>query len=1243
MVINIISLNTRGLRNNVKRRSIFNFYRPKCDILCIQETHSTHEDEDIWKAEWGGRAFFAHGTNNSRGVAILVKRSCRDKISLGEVDTEGRVISVIINHCDENLCVMNIYGPNHDAPGFYEKHIRQAQLSSDKLIVIGDYNTVLDPEKDRKGVQDVNYHKKSREKIQELIDELHLCDIWRTMNPEATRYSWYRILHNPTYRIQASRIDYALVSMNISSRIHNAFYLNGLESDHSAYFVGVDITGVERGKGYWKMNTSYLYDGEFVQTINDHITDIQHELQQLSALERWEVFKLKVKEKIQQYTKAHASEEKLIISQLSERITELEDSLETLDKPQLQILENTKIDHAELVHKQSLGVMFRSRAKWALEGERNTKYFLNLERTRYGEKTCYALFQNNGQITQNPREIQQMQEEYFGELYEADSRVSFSLPEMVENPVSAESSAASEEMFSENEIAKAVKDLKNSSCPGNDGLPIEFYKVFWTRIKTMFIDMINESYQENTLADSLRSGVLNLIPKGQKDTRHLKNLRPITLLNSDYKIIERLISNRMVPSLQEIIHPNQTGFLPNRRICANIRKLLDVVYESIAADQENLILSCDFMKCFDRIETECIIKGMKMFKFSEMLIHWVKIIYTNFSIKVQNNGQFSHKINVTRSVRQGGPASNAIFIVVAELLAIMLREDQEIHGVFLHDILHFLNQFADDLDICTRFDQNCLNNILQKFTQFEQSTGFKLSYEKTTVYRTGSLRHSLAKLYTEKNLNWTNEKINVLGVHVMNDQNLCTEINYNEVMKKMESVLSSWAHRNISLCGKIQVINSLTASLFVYKMQVLPTIPEETVKKAEHLMEKYLWNGHRPKIPLSILQSAEEEGGLKLVNLRQKDCSLKCLWIKMLLSGQYSEELVYRILETAPIKSMIWCCNLQPEDVPLMFKTKNAFWTDVMKAWCTFHFCEEDDRKDDEIIWYNSRIRVQGKPIAWMHIADKLMFVSELIQDGEYIDSDQAHAKFDLSVMEFNSIKSAIPNRIKQRVSKLEVQCPFTDEKFRRYNAALQPSRYVYWDTNPISPQISVKLEKLEDDICMPVDITELMRNLKKLTVVQKLRSFQYRQLMSAIVTNVQLFRWKLRDNNLCTNCQQEAETIHHLFYACPKAQMIWAAAKNFVQDTMNIEISTTYGNIMLCEVAKPGGHIANLVCLVAKQYIYRQRCKKETITVLGFKHEIIMTKNIEKYYAIKESKYKKFCQRWCIPGDVETISQMDV
>ena len=118
-----------------------------------------------------------------------------------------------------------------------------------------------------------------------------------------------------------------------------------------------------------------------------------------------------------------------------------------------------------------------------------------------------------------------------------------------------------------------------------------------------------ESYDQGLLYPTARQGILNLIPKPKKDNRYVKNLRPITLLNVDYKLLEKVIANRLLPSLKQIIHSDQRGFLPNRRIAVNIRKMLDVIEYCDTKKLEAVIISCDFQKAFDRINLKSLDTG----------------------------------------------------------------------------------------------------------------------------------------------------------------------------------------------------------------------------------------------------------------------------------------------------------------------------------------------------------------------------------------------------------------------------------------------------------------------------------------------------------------------------------------------------------------------------------------------------------------------------------------------------------
>ena len=121
----------------------------------------------------------------------------------------------------------------------------------------------------------------------------------------------------------------------------------------------------------------------------------------------------------------------------------------------------------------------------------------------------------------------------------------------------------------------------------------------------------------------------------------MKNWRPISLLNTDYKIIAKCIALRLKRVLPSIIHSDQTGFLKGRYIGENIRLALDVIEYVNDNDLSGMMFLIDFEKAFDKLEWSFIFKTLKQFNFGDDLIKWVKVFYNNISSCVMNNGHAS--------------------------------------------------------------------------------------------------------------------------------------------------------------------------------------------------------------------------------------------------------------------------------------------------------------------------------------------------------------------------------------------------------------------------------------------------------------------------------------------------------------------------------------------------------------------------------------------------------------------------
>ena len=233
--------------------------------------------------------------------------------------------------------------------------------------------------------------------------------------------------------------------------------------------------------------------------------------------------------------------------------------------------------------------------------------------------------------------------------------------------------------------------------------------------------------------------------------------------------------------------------------------------------------------------------------------------------------------NSTKEFIKEGAAQAYTFLVIAEILAITLRNNEDIEGITVQDIRNLLNQFADDMDIfslCYAKEAQ-LATIYEELERFRLQSGFTVSYEKTTLYRIGSLRHSNAQLYDLDQFKWSNEDINVLGITIAHED--LVEKNYTPIIDKARKTL----HRHgriggLSLLGKVQVVNTLIASLFVYRMMVMPKIPQiSTLKTMDNMIRDYIWNGKKAKIAYNILQNPKGPRRSKLDKPKEKGYSLK--------------------------------------------------------------------------------------------------------------------------------------------------------------------------------------------------------------------------------------------------------------------------------------------------------------------------------------------------------------------------------
>ena len=460
----------------------------------------------------GGKIILSHGTSSARGIGVFIRKELFSSISNIYVEEDGRLIAFDIEEGNYKITVVAIYAPNEDSPGFFRALGEILRERHEHKIIVGDFNLTMNVELDR--LNTYHNNSKARNEVENLMVEFCLKDVWRDRNESRREYSWYK----RGSLQKASRIDFALVSGGLDQRVELIQYLSSTMTDHRAVYMVVKPSPHERGAGYWKLNCSFLKQQEYVEKMNTELERCVKSVLGKEPIDAWEIIKTRIKKVSMEYARCKASEDSLIIAQLSESINSYEASL-PLPYREDQILAQSKQDLEEKLLEKVKGTIFRSKVKWFEEGERNTKYFFSLEKARYNAKTYIKMIDEDQREVTHPQQILQCQREYYRKLYDVDGDVNFSMKNCFEIFVSEEVRKEQVKQIVPKDLECAIKTMNNNKTPGEDGIPVDFYKVFWSKIKVPFCAMVITVYEQNVLHESARKGVLNLIPKANKDTR----------------------------------------------------------------------------------------------------------------------------------------------------------------------------------------------------------------------------------------------------------------------------------------------------------------------------------------------------------------------------------------------------------------------------------------------------------------------------------------------------------------------------------------------------------------------------------------------------------------------------------------------------------------------------------------------------------------------------------------------------
>lgn len=1243
--LKVCTLNVKGLRDRRKRHELFLWLREKkFSLYFLQETHSTVNDVKRWNNEWGAKAIWSHGSSNSKGTSILFNSNVQFSIVNSIVDTNGRFVIADILISGKTFTCINIYAPNDDCPQFFKEiDTKLNQFQCDSIIFGGDFNCVLNLSLDKKGGR-MQTNFKARTEIMNLMENRCLIDIWRVMNPSVRSYTW-RSNNNPPVMC---RLDFFLISKSLKGCIKNSTISHGYRSDHSLVLIELIDNCEKPGRGCWKFNVSLLSDVDYINMVTQCIENIVNENNDANPQILWETIKCVIRGDTIRYSVKKAQDRNKMQTNLEKDISRLEELYsKTCDHEVLVSLNTKKRDLETLYGYKAKGAIIRSRARWVDDGEKNTSYFFNLEKRHYSKRCISKLQKENGEIITGSDAILEEEVKFYSDLY--TSSINYGENENILEKIgisqddipklSSEQSTLCEGMITINECINAVKSMPNGKSPGSDGYPIEFYKVFWNQIGPILVKSFNYSFNMGLLSVSQRRGIISLIPKEGKDEEFLKNWRPISLLNVDYKIVAKVIANRMKKVLSSIISNDQTGFLPNRYIGENVRLILDIIEYTDVNDLPGTLFFIDFEKAYDKLEWVYVQKCLEYFGFGPDLKKWISLFYVQISSCIINNGHVSNYFKLSRGVRQGCPLSCYIFILCAELMGIAVRLNKNIKGIQIGDENYVkITQFADDTTLILDGSKESILNAVKVIEKFGLISGLKLNVAKSVFLKIGSLKNNEGDIVSDKNYRCTKDPVKFLGIMISMNKNELFKLNFETQLTKLKKVLDIWSQRDLTPIGKITIVKSLALSQLTYLFSVLPSPPNEFIKRLEQILFKFIWNGKPDKIKREILYCNKEDGGLKMTNISKFIDALKIAWVKRFLDAENKG--CWKILFSNELFKIggdwIWSCKPKGLTDFRYEVINNSFLCDVMKAW--FKLKNMYDEKTDEVLWYNSSIKINRKTIYFKSWSKKgINFISDLIIDKHWMTYEEFKNKFNVNCnflkyfSVIHAISSSFGNQLTEskhnRVSQLLVQLKHAS-KVSSFTYQLMCQKSVDMCIPTAQHRWAVEYEVETGNSSEHIDWSKIYSIPYKCTIETKCHYFQFRFIHRILPTNEFLFKIGILENNKCSLCNEEIETMKHLMWTCKHVTSFWKGVADWLKE-LDIILNITYMKICFGIHDTNYFTFVNMIIILAKKYIYRCRVEETKVYFPDFKEWILFTEKVEKYIAFKKDKVSSHNKKW--------------
>ena len=542
-------------------------------------------------------------------------------------------------------------------------------------ILGGDFNSVLSAKDTER-----NFADKKCPALQDLVNSFNYADAYRTLHPDGQDYTFYRP------NCSASRLDRFYVPPNMLESVKSVTHQASL-GDHLYVCMTMILPNLSKNfdpppssSPYWKLNTSILKDEDFLENFSKMYSKLQAKISDYPDIADW--WDNCAKPRIRDFCMgvsthlAHVRKDtkKYLFSYLN--LVLRQGNWEEVARIRQQL--------KEILQQETMGFVVRSRFKENLETEQASLFHANRECKNFSKNNLHEL-KIGDQISSNRNQNEAEVLQYFGALFNGhhnrdleDTGSPFisddsELPDFLSGlgKLSSESKAKLIKNLSYEEVEFIVKhDCSSNKSPGLDGLPYELYKATWDIIGQDFAKVLQVELARFRLIESDKHGATRLTSKVE-GVPSVSELRPITLLNCDYKILTKCFVKRLAPLMHEVILSGQLCSNGDKNILFGASNVISSIDYVNSHKIPAFLVSFDMFKAYDRVMLSYLVKVMKAMDFPCDFVKWILMLHEGATTRFILNF-LTDPISVLFSIRQGDPMSMLLYIIYIEPLLLMI-------------------------------------------------------------------------------------------------------------------------------------------------------------------------------------------------------------------------------------------------------------------------------------------------------------------------------------------------------------------------------------------------------------------------------------------------------------------------------------------------------------------------------------------------------------------------------------------